>query len=174
MELIKAEKSDLKSIKKLYKQAFPKNERKPFFIIKSKRQRGDMEIFKICDGDFAGLAVTAMLDDMVLINYLAVLPEKRGKGIGSETVKTLLEKYSDKRVFLEIETTKNNCEDLENCMRRKRFYLRNGLSELGFSANLFGVEMEILTSGKKLTPEEYREFYIVLFGKSMKKFVKTV
>lgn len=174
MQLIKAEKSDLRTIKRLYLSAFPRCERKPFFIIRSKCRKGVMEVLKIYDGDFCGLAITASYGDMLLLNYFAVSPERRGGGIGSEALKLIMERYPGRRFFLEIETTKKPAPDSDTRSRRKAFYLRNGLCESGLSASLFGVEMEILTNGSPMTFDEYLNFYITLFGRGMKRHIKAV
>ena len=40
-------------------------------------------------------------------------------------------------------------------LRRKSFYLRNGMRPMDFCVDLFGVEMEILVCGESVTFEEY-------------------
>lgn len=163
MKLTANRRGDLNKIKALYKSAFPNCERKPFNLILQKRRRGEAEVFSVesDSGEFLGLAITLKHKDLdlVLLDYFAILPEIRGGGIGSQALQLLKEKYADKRFFLEIESTAKPHPELEKRKRRKRFYMKNGMQSAGFSAHIFMTDMEILTAGKPVTFEEYRELY---------------
>ena len=124
-----------------------------------------MEMLSIEEkGAFLGLAITICNGDMVLLDYFAVAKNRRSRGVGSEALKLLKERYQGRRFFLEIETTKEEAEDLEERKRRKAFYLRNGFAELPFDADLFGVHMEMLGNGCCVTFREYHEMYREEFG----------
>ncbi len=110
-------------------------------------------------GDFLGLAITVLYEDLALLDYFAVSPEARGKGTGSEALKLLKEKYADKRFFLEIESTLDPQNCPEERSRRKSFYLRGGMKVMPFEVDLFGVNMEILTNGCNVTYEDYHSLY---------------
>ncbi len=147
-------------IKRLYKKAFPLNERKPFFIIKSMQRTGKTDVWYLeKDGEFAGLVTTINGSDLILVDYLAIRKDKRGMGIGSETLGAIREKYPDKGIFLEIERIHSSAENLDERIKRKHFYLSNGASELGTYARLFGVEMEMLGWDCEMDYEKYRSFY---------------
>ena len=47
----KANKKDYKRIKKLFISAFPPEERPPFFILKSKAEKGKGDMLSIYDGE---------------------------------------------------------------------------------------------------------------------------
>ena len=51
-------------------------------------------------------------------------------------------------------------------IKRKNFYLRNGLTETALYVKLFGVEMEILSDSCKINFEEYRRLYTDTFGEN--------
>ena len=57
-------------------------------------------------------------------------------------------------------------------MRRKDFYHRNGFTDLGFSVDLFGVKMEMMSNQTGISFEEYLEVYAKAFGERMKEVVK--
>ncbi len=57
MNLIRADKNQIKHIKRLYKFSFPRGERKPFWLIRKKQREGLAEILAICDDGFLGLAI---------------------------------------------------------------------------------------------------------------------
>lgn len=147
-------------IRSLYKNAFPREERKPLFIIKSmqKNNKSDVWYFEK-DGKFVGFAATINGDDIILLDYLAVDEKHRHKGIGSTILKTLRHQYMGKGVFVEIERVKIETDDQDIRMKRKQFYLSNGMSELKVYAQVFGVEMELMGWDCTLDFAGYHSFY---------------
>lgn len=163
-----ADKEQLKKVRSLYEEAFPKSEKKPFGMILRGRKKGNYEILALEneEGAFQGLAITMRYGELVLLDYFAISPECRGTGVGSGALQALQRRYAGKKFLLEIESTlglgeggggKKAVPDAEAALRlrRKEFYLRNGMQPMDFLVDLFGVEMEILTYGCVVTFEEY-------------------
>lgn len=174
MMLKTPDKGDLRRIKKLYRAAFPRNERKPFRLVPRQIKEGNAELFALeNDGEFAGFALiaTAREAGIVLLSYFAVEERFRGRGIGSAALKTLMERYSESRFILEIESVDAPCDNPEAREKRRRFYLSNGMTSAGFTARVFATDMEILTSGKPVTFEEYRGLYTARLGEAALKKV---
>lgn len=166
----------LSDIKNLYLRAFPAAERKPFFIIRKKQAEGSMEILSIenDDGDFIGLAITILYNNIVLLDYFAIDDNRRNGGVGSAALHLLFERYSGKRFLLEIEAPDIPSENTQERIRRKAFYLRNGMTVMPFRVNLFGIEMEILTNGLQVSFEEYHSIFTHLFTPWMASKIKEV
>ena len=144
----------------LYRSAFPRCERKPFSMIVKMTRLGKTDTWYCTDqGKFVGIAITINGDDAILLDYFAMDKSLRNSGYGSALLQALIRQYAPKTLFGEIETEFEQCEDLELRKRRKQFYLRNGLKEMGVMVYLFGVKMELLTSDRTMTFEEYRDFY---------------
>lgn len=144
----------------LYLTAFPAMERKPFSTIRRMYREGRTDVWCILHREkFAGLAATVNGGDTVLLDYLAVRKSRRGQGIGSAAMAALLEIYREKGVFVEIETTRETCANLEERIRRKHFYLTAGLEDLGVSARVFDVKMDLLGVRCRMSFEDYRNFY---------------
>lgn len=156
----------LAQIEELYHEAFPVEERKPFSLILEKNREGSVEILAAENNhkDFTGLAITARHRDLVLLDYFAISPRHRQGGVGSKVFRMLKERYAGKRFFLEIESTLVKAENAEQRKRRKAFYLKNGMVNLPFTVDAFGVEMEILADRCSLEFDEYRDLYHNLFG----------
>ena len=153
-------------IKRLYREAFPIYERKPFGIIKEMAKKGKTDLWYLEDEDgFAGLAATINGPDTILIDYLAVARKRRGTGVGTRMLTALLEHYRDYGVFLEIEELDETAENSQERVRRRDFYLRQGFVPMQTHVNLFGVNMELLGVGCHLTFDEYRDFYLNNYGK---------
>lgn len=162
--LQQATKKDLKAVKCLYKSAFPRLERKSLMLIKRKVREGLSQILAVKDeaDNFCGLMITAVLEDIMLLDYFAVVEEVRGKSIGSQALNALLKSFGERyRIFLEIELPDGE-DDLKN--RRKNFYLRNGFKPSGIEVILCSVPMELLYHTKKVSFEEYHRLYREVFG----------
>ena len=156
---------DWKKIKRLYMSAFPKCERKPFSIIRYKCGKKASDVWVLeKEEEFLGLAITINGEDLVLLDYFAIEEAKRQKGYGSSALKLLQSKYEDKRLFLEIERTDVQADNLQERIRRKAFYLKNGMLELNVYANLFGVSMELLGHDCQVSFDDYFKLYVNNYG----------
>ena len=144
----------------LYHQAFPRAERKPFFVILQSWRKGKMDIWCLRrQGRFVGLAITINGEPLTLIDYLAVAKKHRGAGIGTAALAALREKYTGKALFLEIESVYESAPNQAERQRRKQFYLRCGLTPMQVMVTLFGVKMELLGFDCKITYDQYLAFY---------------
>lgn len=158
---------------KLYCEAFPSYERKPFSMIRSMQRKGKSDVWYFeKDGKFAGLAFTINSNNVILIDYLAIAANRRSEGIGSEIITQLHEHYGDKGIFVEIESVFDECENKEERLRRKHFYLNNGMVPMKVMVVLFGVEMELLGINCCLTYDEYYAFYHDNYGDFAAKNIK--
>ena len=164
----------LRELKRLYHSAFPRCERKPFFMIRQLKSKGKAEILSIESesGKLIGLAISVFYKDVVLLDYFAMSETVRGQGKGSEALKLLLKRYSDKRFLLEIENTEGITDTSSEKIRRKSFYLKSGLKKADFNVMLFVVPMEILTDGSKVSFEEYSALYRNAVGKRLANRIK--
>ena len=144
----------------LYLDAFPAAERKPFSVIKKMYRKGKMDVWCIRqNGIFTGLVITINSEDLILIDYLAVCKNHRGKGIGTMTLQALQSLYHGKRLFLEIESVFDPCSNLSQRQKRKQFYLNCGLTPMQVMVYLFGVKMELLGFNCKIDYDTYFAFY---------------
>ena len=108
----------------------------------------------------------------MLLDYFAMSETVRGQGKGSEALKLLLKRYSDKRFLLEIENTEGITDNSSEKLRRKSFYLKSGLQKADFNVMLSGVPMEILTDGSKVSFDEYSALYRNAVGKRLANRIK--
>ena len=144
----------------LYQKAFPKSEKKPFSMILSMYRKGKTHVWRFeRNGSFAGIIITINGGDTILLDYLAVAETRRGTGIGSEILKLMREEYAGKNVFLEIESVYEDCDNKAERLRRKHFYEKCGMESMDVFVWLFGVKMDLMSFGCKLTYEEYHAFY---------------
>lgn len=175
MDVSTANSLDMPFILDLYQKAFPQEERKPFSLIERKAAMGSMEILVLKeDGKRCGLAITAMGHDIILLDYFAIAEEYQGQGLGSDALFLLKELYRDKQFFLEIEELDGTQPNFRERVRRKDFYLRNGMLETGIHIELFHVKMELLSSRPGLSYEECEALYRELLGAAYRNMVKKI
>lgn len=160
---------ELNLLQDLYEASFPEAEKKPFAFMVKKREEGFFDLLMVEDGqgEFCGLAIMLLSGGFALLDYLAIVPRNQGGGLGSDTLARLREIYGSDRVVVEIESTvgaeAEAAQNRRERLRRKDFYLHNGMSPTGLLVNLMGVEMEVLTFGRELTFEEYYTIYDNVF-----------
>ena len=158
---------------KLYCEAFPAYERKPFSLIRSMQKKGKSDVWYIeKNRKFAGLVFTINSEDVILIDYLAIASNRRSEGIGSEIIALLRKHYAGKGIFVEIESVFDKCDNPGERLRRKQFYIRNGMTPMKVMVILFGVEMELLGANCCLTYDEYYSFYKDNYGNFAAKNIK--
>lgn len=144
----------------LYRRSFPRAERKPLLTILKKYRAGMTDIWCILEENrFLGFAATMNSPDLVMLDYLAVLKQYRGQGIGSVALKDLMQRYADHAFLLEIESPYEPGPDQLLRQKRKQFYVNCGIEPLQIMAEVFGVKMELLGKNCRIDFQQYRNFY---------------
>ena len=147
-------------IYRLYQEAFPASEKKPFSMILKMHRKGASDVWRFTiNGKFAGLIITINGENHILLDYLAVDKAKRGTGIGTQILQLMQQQYSGKGVFLEIESVYEDCDNKAERLRRKHFYEKCGMKSMEVFVWLFGVKMELMGFDCRVTYEEYHRFY---------------
>ncbi len=146
-----------KEIKRLYRTAFPADERAPLLVLYSKIKDERNSFYAVVNsGEFIGLVYTIKSDKVVYIFFLAVDEDKRGNGYGTKVLKMIKEKYSDRTVALMIEdTTIADAANYEERINRLGFYKKNGFKQLGIKINEAGVEYELLGTEDDVTLDDF-------------------
>ncbi len=156
MEFINA-KSYKKQIKRLYRSAFPREERAPFWLLMKRCDNGRDTFYALIDNnEFIGLVYTIKTEKMVYVFFLAIEENKRGKGYGTEVLRTLRAMYPDRAIALMIEDPEE--QDADNKEERKgrlKFYEQNGFRRLSIKINEAGVGYELLGTDETVTQTDF-------------------
>ena len=152
MEIKRICQSQWNDVKNIYMEAFPKEERKPFFFFYRSVRKGKSEIL------------------------LAVSNQIRSKGTGSKILGEICRQYDDKRILLLIEKIDETANNLEQRIARKRFYLKNGFESSGVLMQGVSGDMEILCHGGSISEDEFIAVQThalgrILFGLSKTKVI---
>ena len=155
MELRNLNRESLRAVYQNHiKRDFPPEERKPLFIMERLIRQGKYDPLGFYEGE--ELLAYALLwhdegRDYVLLDYLAVCEDIRGRGVGAAALELLRGHYRDYRgILAEAEAPGEDAGPEENALRERRqaFYLRAGFQRLGYQAKLFGVVYDMLSSGE--------------------------
>ncbi|MBR2749717.1 MAG: GNAT family N-acetyltransferase [Lachnospiraceae bacterium] len=156
---------------------FPDDERKPLSRIEQSIREGRY----LCagafdeDGGFLAYAFFVFEKDVCLLDYYAVVPEMRGKGIGSAFLKEAVNHAGFGTNIIEIEDPDAGDTDKEKMARKRRldFYLNAGCVNTHVHVLVFGVEYLLLEypvntvhSGKEIT-DGYFSIYRSILPKKM-------
>ena len=163
--------TDYGKIRKLYNSAFPDDERAPIWILASKAGRENVDFWGLyADGEWFGLAYVVTEGSICYLFYFAVAENMRKKGLGSKSLQALKKHYADYRFFLALEQLDESAENYEERLKRRNFYLRNGLKPLDLTIREASVIYDVMgTDYIKL--EEYELMMKNYLGKRLSKMV---
>ena len=168
MEIIDVKKKQWRELREIYVEAFPKAERKPFFIVKHSVKQGKAKILTAVEqGKLQGFVMVIPYRNMAMVDYLAVSNKIRGQGTGSKIIQEVCRRFSDKKIVLLIEQINNAAKNNEQRKSRRRFYLENGFYSSKIFINGYSGIMEILNYGSTVSSEEYMDLQRYALGNLM-------
>lgn len=168
MELVKVSKTiDVyPAIRTLYKEAFPLNERAPFWLLMKKADSSVADFWALYDQEqWVGIAYVVTYRKLAYIFYFAIQEGERNKGYGEKAIHALKEHYKGSRIFLALETLDKEADNYEQRMKRHCFYEKCGLSDMSYKLKEASVIYDIMGIGEAVEPEEYREMMEHYVGK---------
>lgn len=128
--------AEAEQLRAIYLAGFPPSQRVDFDGLLEAVAEGDVWLFTAhAGGDVAGFALVhpMPLPGLYLLDYFAVAPEQRGRGLGGAVLRLLAEQLAGEPdawgMLLEVESDEWGSE-AERALRRRRigFYRRNGAS----------------------------------------------
>lgn len=157
-------------VKKIYQNAFPREERFPFWVLKCCAKEKNVRFNVILDGGkLVGMVYIIHCENYTYLMFFAIEKSQRKKGYGSQILKDLTEQY--KNIILSIEKPDEKFND--DKAKRKNFYLKNGLQETNKFMKDNGVLYELLCTNKEfvITEEKLRERYTKMTHSAVMKWI---
>lgn len=131
-------------------EAFPQSELRPYKNIAALCASGNYDCYGLFDDEaLAAYAYFSKTKDRpyMLLDYYAVLRDRRGTGIGSQFFTLLRAQLQDQScILLEVESIESAKNSEDETIRRRRiaFYTRNGCAMTGVKCLLYGVDFSIM------------------------------
>ena len=164
--MLVTETKKLSEAKQLYKRAFPKEERLPWWVLRFMTLHEGVALtayYHNCE--FWGFTHTTVTEDVVFVMFFAVQDELRGKGCGSAILEYLKQHNPGKAIVLHVEPLDDTAENAAQRIDRMRFYERNGFWDTGFNIAEVGGVFRVLSTRPVLDVDaHYRVFRRLSFG----------
>lgn len=155
------QKLDVPTLTTLYEHemthTFPRAELKPLKSMLRMHDEGNYDILGYFDDDdnLLAYACACTATTPVLLDYLAVVSEHRGKGIGSRFLSAIQDDddlYPSIMLEIEAVDAAENDADRQARHRRQRFYERLGFTRTPIQAHVFGEHYWVLTDSADHPP----------------------
>ena len=147
---------NLEDIKQLYMDAFPFEERIPFYIMVSVGNDRGVEFLSIYDDDtWLGFIHTLVGDKLSYIFYFAIDGSLRQSGYGSKIIREY--KKMHPKLSLAIEPIEEDSDNIKQRKKRLAFYKKNGFETLDTRVVEMGVEFELMGArGMEIKESDYK------------------
>lgn len=165
VEKVRFSSHDTKSI---YLEAFPKEERMPFWMMVGMSKLWNTKFLSFYDDKtLCGFVYMATSMKLAFIMFFAVDKQLRSNGYGSKILDMIHKMYPNKKIIITIERCDVDSSDIELRKRRKNFYLRNGYKETGYLIKMAGVDQEIIIMNGEFSKSEFRTFFALYSNGTM-------
>ena len=135
-------------LRQLYETAFPQEEQIPWTDLMRLIGEMHLDFTAYFDGDiFVGFTITYPRPSFNWYWYFAVREELRGKGYGQQILTMLKERYRGQTSIFDMESPRQECNNIIQRKRRHAFYLRNGFRDTNVYRTYENVEMTIMMIG---------------------------
>lgn len=155
MKIIQYKPTYYTQVHNIYEKSFPQEEK--YITLDDMLKIQNTEFYCLLDNNTViGFIYLIFYKDMIFILYLAIDTQSRSKGCGSYLLKWCLDKYGDKKIFLNIEEVKEGVENYKIRKRRLDFYLKNGFFITNYVSNEELENFNILSNNSKIDINEYK------------------
>ena len=147
---------NLEEIKQLYWDAFPFEERIPFYIMVLVGNDRGVEFLSVYDDDiWIGFIHTLVGEKLSYIFYFAIDGRLRRSGYGSKILREY--KKMHPRLSLAIEPVEEGSGNIKQRKKRLEFYNKNGFETLDTRVVEMGVEFELMgAKGMEIKESDYK------------------
>lgn len=142
----------------LYLEAFPKEERIPWWLLKLNSRRRDIDLTAWMEGDtFCGLTASVTENDLHFLLFFAVAQPLRGQGYGTKILTQLRNTYET--VILNVELLDEAASNYTQRLSRFAFYGKNGFLDTGYHVWEIGGEFRVLSTRQELDEIAYKRIF---------------
>ena len=144
--------------KAIYLEAFPKEERLPWWLLRLNATRQGIDITGwLEEGQLRGITISVTEGGLHFLLFFAIHPQFRGRGYGSAILKALKAQYET--VVLNVEPLVADAPNLSQRQRRFRFYSRCGFRDTGYHVWEVGGMFRVLSTKEILDLPAYKGIF---------------
>lgn len=166
---IKKVKLSNKNVKKIYFDSFPKEERMSFLMMVLMTKITHTDFLAFYDkGKLCGFIYSATMENITFIMFLAVDKNIRSKGYGSKILEEIQRLYPNNKIIIPIERSDVEATNINDRIRRKNFYSKNGYIDTGYLIKLSKTEQEIIIKNGIFDKDELFNFFVKYSNGTMK------
>ena len=153
---------DLGRSKALFEGAFPPEERPDFETLIGFK---NASFYEVTDrGEFVGIVVTVDYLDLHYVFFLAIDPEKRRHGYGSQILSDMKELHPGKRVFLLVDEPSPEFADYQVRLDRVAFYEGCGFRLTDIKIVEYEVDYRMMVEGEAVSKQEFLDLMRFVIG----------
>ncbi len=147
------------ALRALYQTAFPVEEQIPWEDLLRLVDEVPLDFtayYEDVSNELVGFTIVFPHEPVAWLWYFAVSAEQRGQGKGQQILSSLIRRYADKTLVLDMESPLQVCDNVEQRKRRQLFYQRNGFHDTDAYRTFDGVEYTMMILGEgTFTQEDY-------------------
>ena len=147
-----------KEARAIYLEAFPKEERLPWWLLRLNATRQGIDITGWTEnGQLRGITISVTEGGLHFLLFFAIHPQCRGKGYGSAILEALKGQYDT--VVLNVEPLVPDAPNLPQRQQRFRFYNRCGFRDTGWHVWEVGGMFRVLSTKEALDVPAYKQLF---------------
>lgn len=149
-------------IKEIYTSSFLKEDRMPFWMMLLMSRLPNTDFLSFYDREtLCGFIYMASIRRLTFVMFFAVDEKLRSRGYGGRILNQLQSIHAGNKIVISIEPCDENAEDIEQRVRRKKFYAANGYAETGYFIKMGGKRQELLVRNGTFDKQEFARFFML-------------
>lgn len=147
-------------VKEIYTYSFTKEDRMPFWLMLIMAKTKSTDFLSFYDNDtLCGFVYMATVENLTFVMFFAVDENSRSKGYGSGVLEEIQSIYPDNKIIVSIERCDVDEADIEQRLRRKKFYTNNGFTDTRYLVELANKTQEVLIKNGEFDKDEFILFF---------------
>ena len=147
--------TERKKVQELYNKSVPPHEKAYFYPLWWKRKRSNISFVNIYDEDkWVGFVFYSLYKDLVYVWFFATYDTLHSRDYDSAMFDEIKGLYPNHRIVVSIEAENENADNVEQSIKEKQFYEKNGFRETGYFVKRKTDSFELMLIGKSFHIEE--------------------
>ncbi|MCI9130077.1 MAG: GNAT family N-acetyltransferase [Eggerthellaceae bacterium] len=152
----------------LMESAFPKEEQMTLEEMLNRAVSDGRELIVYYDEqEPVGFTLSARTESTVYVLYLAVSPAARSKGYGGQILSTIKERNGGLPLVVDIEPLDEECQNMEQRLRRKAFYEREGFKDTQLFVDDGICRYQVFSQADPFSEEDFFEAHAMFFPEDL-------